>query len=829
MADYRYTNIFKPYNDPTRQAAAQEAIGFYVPVSAQTAVSNSTGARIPLPSILGPTPARRLELQRRAESKSDVLVRVGRVDSNGNIIYDTEPNAGVSNVPRVPTQYGKNAERPSAARPNPLDNYVNVIYGLSLHAIRPNGYNEIVEGKSYTTGEGGAGTVLIASGGRRDNNLFRNQYFNQDLFFESLKLNTVIGHNDRSRGSNVIDLNFTILEPLSVSFVERLLKVAKELGIPSWDQMFFMIQIDFFANTDDGNMVNLLPGQTKYLPIKILDMQIKVNTQGSTYSCTAIPASHMAMMESSASTPVIFEVLSGTLGEFFSASDSAVESNRPSGSNTSQRQSTAQPAAGSSAKVEQIYSFVDAMNKHQENLVEQKVQDQADVYRFVLSESIKNATILHKRAINSSANVPVTVNNNKAKTKSTIDTQKELTRINAGTSVLDAANQMIRNSSFFVDLIEKDSTGTTNKDKPIKTFKFTSSIKLGKWDTKRKKYQKTITYYIKEYDYFNTKFPKTKKSVPSSWVKEYYYMYTGKNQQIIDFTIDFNTMFIVNITAFSEQKDEGLVNQNPQQPLSTAISTPEENKSQTARINPVVGQTQVHATGSSTQSAELVAAGDLYKSMMSGSRGDMINVKLKISGDPEFIKQDDLFVTTDRSGTEPLVNNSVNMDVGEVHVYLTFNTPEDINDETGLYKGLSENRNIFSGIYKVITIENEFSRGQFVQTLDLIRLFEQDEDISGGVTNNRAAIDPKNIPESQGSLLERQQFAMANESPMNESMTQTTRQTTEPITQVARPNSTLPGSIVPNIRQQVRQRIQEGLRNVPVTNVPLEGPVPFAE
>ena len=37
----------------------------------------------------------------------------------------------------------------------------------------------------------------------------------------------------------------------------------------------------------------------------------------------------------------------------------------------------------------------------------------------------------------------------------------------------------------------------------------------------------------------------------------------------------------------------------------------------------------------------------------------------------------------------------------------------------------SVDQSVFSGVYKIITVENEFSRGQFTQSLNLIRLFDQ--------------------------------------------------------------------------------------------------------
>ena len=58
---------------------------------------------------------------------------------------------------------------------------------------------------------------------------------------------------------------------------------------------------------------------------------------------------------------------------------------------------------------------------------------------------------------------------------------------------------------------------------------------------------------------------------------------------------------------------------------------------------------------------------------------------------------------------------------------LEFRTPVDFDDSTGLMKFESVETSVFSGLYKIITVDNEFSHGQFIQTMDMIRIFDQPE------------------------------------------------------------------------------------------------------
>jgi hypothetical protein len=104
-------------------------------------------------------------------------------------------------------------------------------------------------------------------------------------------------------------------------------------------------------------------------------------------------------------------------------------------------------------------------------------------------------------------------------------------------------------------------------------------------------------------------------------------------------------------------------------------------------------------------------------------------VTLEIIGDPFYIVQggigntrptalnkSDLFeITTD---------GEANHISGDIHVYLNFQNPVDYDKSTGLMK-LNQNTP-FSGVYYVASINSRFSEGQFKQTLELLRLPNQE-------------------------------------------------------------------------------------------------------
>lgn len=781
MAQFRFPNV------SAEQAAKFEQAGLEAKVKSAEETTAAIAQQQAKKLLV--TPGEKLRLQRREEvlysrpGEPGSLTPVGRVE-NGRVIYNNEDTS------RSTTQTEKNKSKvakPDKPRPNPLDSYANYTYGLSLHAMRIEKFNEVVvKGKPYFTNDD---SVLIASGGRRSENFKRNPYFTTDFYIENLKMTTIIGHNSRSRGTNAIELSFTIIEPLSLSFVERLLNVAESYNIPNWDQMIFMLQIDYFANSDQGDLVTPVPDQTKYIPIKLIDMEIKASTKGAEYRVNAIPAGHMALLESSATTPVIFEVLAENIGEFFSSKGTDVFSGfNPDGGRTVDsnrndqgRASTPEFEVGvgiprvnrlpnsatTSASQNRtptitIYSFQDALNSYQKLLVNKKYQTHADEYKFVVDKEIADCKIIHSNKSNPTSNLGLS---NKKNDNTNLDTTRELTRINAGTSILDVVNQIIRNSSYFTNIVKQATEATRQEilEDPTQVYKVLCEVEFKEWDKKRNKYQKIITFYIKTFDYYNTKSNYAKKSVPKTWVKEYTYMYTGTNQSVMDFSIDFNTMFLTSVTAFANKKASALVNQENEDTNEIEQSGGQTRQLQVNRQQPRVALTDVSSTSSSVLNEEVVAANDFYKSMMTSSRGDMINVDLKIHGDPEFIKQDSVFFSPSVASTGVTVGSeagSLNMDASEIFCNLIFRTPEDIDQNTGLYEFGPKNKNVFSGIYKIIQVTNNFERGVFTQNLELIRLFNQEAD-----RVNARKIDAETVPESQGNLVERDLFALANEAP----------------------------------------------------------------
>jgi hypothetical protein len=140
----------------------------------------------------------------------------------------------------------------------------------------------------------------------------------------------------------------------------------------------------------------------------------------------------------------------------------------------------------------------------------------------------------------------------------------------------------------------------------------------------------------------------------------------------------------------------------------------------------IVQLADLTTAGYGNRDSKTLAVSDLSNSLMNNSRGDMLSLKLEIIGDPDFIKQDDLFYT--QSVGMSKVNNSIGTDDGQINVKLNFKLPHDWTRDKGLLTPSTDT--VFDGLYRVLRVDSTFERGMFKQSLEMIRLYDDETDLA---------------------------------------------------------------------------------------------------
>lgn len=776
-----------------------------------------------------------------AEYAEDVSTRKATFVEN----VDT-PNASSSSITLMAPEVGVTAKQiPSLVPlPNRLKDYPSYIYGLSLHILSKEQYNEVVEKQTYTPKN-----VLIASAGRYSSSFPRNEFFSDDFYFDDCNITTIVGLNDMSRNTNAVEIDFTIIEPYGFTLVERILRVADSLQSKNYLDMPYLLQIDFFAIDDAGNLLGSINDLKKRIPIKLMQMDMRITTKGTEYKIKAMPFNHSAYDSTSISTPANFEITASTVAEFFqSAADAEQFSQILEVQNSAnQREQEENPAptpvvSGANPVVSRINaaasaagarggrgapqlvvpaapstprnagknppptkktytsvkSYGSAINDWYRALRESNKTSTNDIYEFSFAvdpdtgkDEIGASTFV-KQNLRTPKQTPMKNNQDildqiimkradQSDSETGIyDSTKTIFQIQYGTSIAKLLEYVILNSDYIQNqlIVPEDPDYAAQKLKyetePLRWFRIVPIVKLLDFDKRKKIWSRRITYTVQPYKIFNARLDVAPQGVAKNPVKSYNYIYTGKNDDVFDFDINFNALYYNQITAYRDSLAEldpsesslstNYQSQNfPNYQGGEAPKGIDYNAVMPMVVKPTVQNSKAQATGGFTTAKE-IAGVDLNESLMTNSRADMLSVKLKILGDPDFIKQDDVFYQPNLLGKKIAVqpgsdyrllpnNGSLVMDTGEVYAQLLFRTPVDIDESTGSMRyDPNYQHSVFSGLYKVIKVINHFSNGQFVQDLELIRLPRQIAyDYVSNTQNNKSTNrDESSLPKTPG-------------------------------------------------------------------------------
>jgi hypothetical protein len=701
------------------------------------------------------------------------------------------------------------APKPPEPTPfNKLHAYTSYTYRITLFFLTSKDYNNLSANPGKFTPKyaliSSAGGYAKAAG-TSDTDTIRHPDFRTDFFIDNLSIETVVGLNAKNKASNAIDIGFTITEPYGLSLLDRLLSACEtsEDKNPNYTTQPYLLQIDLLASpTDDmlsryNRTDNLI--DRKRMAIKFIEMKIKPSASGSVYSCRAIPFNHSAFDQVTAPTPVPLTVEAKTVGDFFSNDDDQsqlfggvlkanqereerleaeiekwIKSNPFTVNGQGRAPTAAEIAERKKSELAKIKyntgSYTAAYNRYMQDVAKPQkriTQFPPTLISFVIPKEIAESKIVDPQRSQSTNTKFGDRNRGTNQTADPDFKNVEVFNIQAGQSVIEVIDLVLGKSEYVKNQINAQNQlrdeeqanqeytngaeRTDNKASPknIKWYKIIPTVELKDFDIIRNSYSKNVTYTITPYTAANAYHPNfvktTGKDVEKQVVREYNYLYTGKNQDITRVDIDFDTAYYTQISTYREQVARGGTSRtsdpqdNPENLQQPATNT----SSYYVPVTTEVNGYNIKATGmnTATNPEEKIVA-DLKNSLYTRSRGDNLNIKIQIIGDPDFIKQDDIYynprseeyaqMTASRS-ERPVVKDGptagqILFDSEQIYVRFNIKNAVDIDDSIGIQNKQETLQNgrktdgTFSGIYKVLTVQSEFNKGQFTQTLDLIRM-----------------------------------------------------------------------------------------------------------
>jgi hypothetical protein len=615
---------------------------------------------------------------------------------------DAQPQANIASGAAAPTEESQgplnatqsaiNSRFPDKIipQPNALDNFGSYTYSISIYLMGPKQYSDLIaSGKKTLDGM----DLIIQSAGAPVTG--RNQEFLLDYYIDDLEIKQLPGGKGTRGAHNSSELSFKLTEPNGITLFKTLnraiqqynKKIGNTAPINYTAQNYLMV-IRFYGYDASGNLVNTYrPVDTtdqaavveKFIPFQFKSITFTIANRLVEYQCQATAIqSNFPLSQTRGIIPFNIQLTATTVDQLLRGNASYSTLPGPGGLVDPQQQ---QAAANTAPKPELITGLVDAINRFQQKLVQEKKQEFADVYKIVFTDpdsAIQKAKLRPpgQTDLASTASAPPRTAGDKANPKKqSVNNDVMNKSVTAGTSIVQFINMVIRNSTYIYDQVKqtKDKNGNfipvaaSAKDPAWFKISLQAVPIEGKYDRIRNTWAYEITYGISYYrpativsEYFpEGRFIGTH--------KKYDYWFTGLNSSIIKYEQAFNYQYYLTVTAPSTV--------NP-------TTTTDYREVYRRYYAPTTSESEQGVKNSGIAGAS--AADYLY------SPGDTSTVNLEIIGDPAYMMQGEIWAgVAGQSFLDPaqvsfLSDGTINYDSQAVLFEVAFNTPADYDLDTGL-------------------------------------------------------------------------------------------------------------------------------------------------
>lgn len=689
---------------------------------------------------------------------------------------------------------------------NVLSDYASYNYIWTLSALSRSHLN--FPDESYRKGV--LGPIILKSGsGEPKDRVALSPYKGEanrsgkyDYFIENVRIKGVTGLDKNTGNTNSTGINFTVIEPYSIGlFFQSLQVVADQVKYKNWVEMPVLLRLEFFGH-ESFQVQNKKSLSVKYFPLKIAQISMKVTDRGSTYDCTAIPWNERAyskanstiksdikcsgrtvqeMLQKSTKETISFQsvindqLASAALAASQGKNESIVpdrvlilfpmntatgytggskngDVSNPPGATTMSNQGGASNDKGVAEKLgvelEGINyvqnSGVSVLGLAEMGFIDQKKAEESFSKDNAVWDSEKKVYVRGDLTITDKAGIAA---------------------FKQGQSIPNVINQILLSSDYGRQALDPKNF---DEDGYVNWWRIDSQMYMLEGEsnmTQTGKYPMLTVFRVIPHKVHHSRFIQSdqdakSKEIKKTAVKEYNYIYTGKNLEILDFQINFNASFYTALTADNNKFNKDMQNRSQQAADATKskpvvekgmlsskridangkeydaseeyssgkhgnlkVGDPMQKIVQIRNAEIDVGSNQGGTTG---EDPGRLAARQFHKAI--NNIADMVQLQMKILGDPFYLGDSGMGNYSAGDSNIKGVNSdmAIHYQKGEVYITVNFRNPIDINFKRGLYDFPSGNLSpTFSGLYRVGTVESIFDRGVFTQTLDLLRMPNQ--------------------------------------------------------------------------------------------------------
>ncbi len=570
---------------------------------------------------------------------------------------------------------------------------------------------------------------------------------NRDMYFRNVVMNSIPGLNEKRRATSVTQIQMEVVEPFGITLLSRIQAAAANNNYLDHLDAPFLLTIDFQGFDENGKiMTEEAKNLKRVIPINLTNMTMDVTQAGTVYQITAIPVGEKAYLNH-----YCYPRTSGSIGNF--------------------------KQGGKFSYAKLAKDFEELLNKQNDDETKRGFNAVPDKYEIAIDKFFKPDTTeivaenLNEIGMTADGSIDVAVNFMQVKTSDNIikileevmkthpmfTDDKYLKWKAKVSSILRAVEE-----KGGAEAVYKRAVQSASNDMYFDYFRIRSTvIPTEQFDPVRKTNVKKIKYVVEPYKVhaYSLAIPgvSTGRNFEDFVFKTYNYIFTGENVDVLDLNINYKVAYFQGRLKETEPDDT--------RKNKTAVS-------QIERLDGTIegggddfvvdGSLNLRTEAILAKSAGTGKTGTTFKFLdqfidyLTHPLADMVNIRMEILGDPAWISQsqfipanpeifDGVSVDKDidywRGNLQNIWNDKYecyNTDLAEPIIFLKFRMPTDVDDKRGIYEMQKDQQAEFSGLYRVVQVEHNFTDGQYRCILQMTRFNNQGVYISTPATSYTA-------------------------------------------------------------------------------------------
>ena len=611
------------------------------------------------------------------------------------------------------------------ASPNILEQFATYNCLFTFSCASPGQLNS----QSYRSGK--LPNVIASSAGRDGGSRVQTAYGAPEYFIDNVSIKAIVVPTNGTGSGPWSNIDFEIYEPYSMGlFLQSCQAAALNSGYKSYlDNAAYVLRLEFKGWTGPGSSASV--GPYNWL-VKLKNANFTVNEAGSTYKIECFPYNHVA--------------LSQQMNKVFNDVTLVGKTSNEVLVDNPER------------------SLISFLNKREDQLVKDKKKTYPDKYNieFVgdnpygrgpgndleFKPESQGGTEKPKRA----GDIYDEASGKIIRGKMSINPKEKSLQFSQDFSITNMIDQVILSTKEARDRATNE--GLIDGQGRVTWWKTDVDVKLLDFDPKLKDFAKDITFRVQPYKIHHSAYlspegaSKGIGACKGAAEKEYNYIYTGKNTDIIKFNIEIKNMMFQAIDPNKVEDSGGVANNstNTSVPGQTMTSKQADGSAGPSlggnagpgKLDMATGNLPFKG-GSGQTSTEQKIANEFYMAYLN-SIGNQVNLDLEILGDPFFLPELGYSNFHGGGDSQSAGNGTMNHEATDIYCVVNFRTPADPDaggasaaGPGGYYFPDGQTPSPFSGLFKVTKVESKFRGNLFSQIVEGIRIPAQDQGGGGDV------------------------------------------------------------------------------------------------